>query len=46
MKMTFTPRLVDALHQLPVVESWTETACDGLWVLGAIVVAEKVIGKS
>ena len=46
VEMAFASRLVRALNELPVVESGTKAARDPLWVLGAVVVAETVVGEA
>ena len=46
MQVAFAPGLFGILNQLPVVEPRTETTCDGLWVLGSIIMAEGIVGKS
>ena len=46
MDFALAPGFLGGLRELPVVEARTEAASDGLRVLGALVVAEAVVGKA
>ena len=46
VQVAFAPGLVRAPGKLPVVEAGAEAAGDGLRVVGALVVAEAVIGEA
>ena len=46
VQVAFAPGLVRTLGKLPVVEAGAEAAGDGLRVVGALVVAEAVIGEA
>ena len=46
MQVALSSILLGALGELPIAESWTETAGDGLMVLSAVVMAQSVIGQA
>ena len=46
MQVALSSILLGALGELPIAESWTETAGDGLMVRGAVVMAQSVIGQA
>ena len=46
VKVAFAPGLLGALDELPVVEARAEATRDGLRMLGALVVAEAIIGEA
>lgn len=46
MEVAFAPGFLGGLDELPVVEAGAEAAGDGLELLGAVVVAEAIVGKA
>ena len=46
MALAFLPGLGGVLFELPIKEAGAESGCDGLGLLGAVVVAEVVVGES
>ena len=46
MEVAFAPGFFGGLDELPVVEAGAEAAGDGLELLGAVVVAEAIVGEA